>query len=211
VTSADPIREAADAARRGELIVLPTDTVYGIGTRPDDPTATARVFDAKQRSRDLELPVLVAGIAEAERVATLDDRAARLAAFCWPGAVTLVLPRADRAVAWDLGGDATTVGVRVPAHPLALAVLGICGPLAMTSANRSGRKPARTCDELRSVFGDLVAIYLCRDEAVDGSASTVVDLAHGRARILRIGAVMPEVIAGFLPGEEPLLDSRPSP
>jgi L-threonylcarbamoyladenylate synthase len=208
--SETPIDEAVAAARRGDLIVLPTDTVYGIGTRPDDRDATDRLFAAKQRPPDLSLPVLVAGAGEAAEVGAFDDRASRLAAGCWPGPVTLVLPRAERALDWALGADAGTVGVRVPAHPLALAVLARTGPLAMTSANRSGEPPARTCDELVAAFGDLVSVYLCGGEAIEGAASTVVDLAHGEPRILRSGAVGADVIERLLSGEEPLLHSGPS-
>lgn len=207
----DPIAEAAAAARAGGLIVIPTDTVYGIGTRPDDPVATARLFEAKSRPRDLELPILTATIAEARTVARFDERADRLAGGCWPGAITLVLPRTSASAGWDLGGDPETVGVRVPRHPLALAVLAATGPLAVTSANRSGVPPARTCDELEEVFGDAVEVYLCQDEPLEGSASSVIDLAHGPARLLRAGSVGTEALKRFLPGEGPLLDSRPSP
>lgn len=142
--SADPVGEAVAAARRGELIVLPTDTVYGIGTRPDLPDATVRVFDAKGRGRDLELPVLVATVREAETVGVFDERAERLAAGCWPGGLTMVLARAETSRDWDLGGDGLTVGVRIPHHPLALAVLAATGPLAVSSANRSGEPPPPT-------------------------------------------------------------------
>ena len=207
----DPVAEAADAARAGRLIVLPTDTIYGIGTRPDDPAATDRLFDAKARPRDLELPILAATAAEARTLARFDARADRLAGACWPGALTLVLPRTGASTGWELGGDPATVGVRVPHHPLALAVLAATGPLAVTSANRSGAPPARTCDELQAAFGDAVEVYLCQDEPLEGMASSVVDLAHGPARLLRAGSVASEVIERFLPGEGPLLDSRPSP
>jgi L-threonylcarbamoyladenylate synthase len=207
---ADPVREAAAAARRGELIVMPTDTVYGLGTSPYRPHATERVFAAKRRPRDLELPVLVASMAEAERVSVLDERAAALARSCWPGGLTLVLPRGREALEWDLGGDRETVGIRIPSHPLALAVLRASGPLAMSSANISGRPPARTCEELRESFDVLVAMYLCEDEPLVGEASTVLDLAHGSARLVREGAVPADAIARSLPHGEPLLDSRPS-
>ena len=207
----DPIADAVAAARAGHLIVFPTDTVYGIGTRPDDPAATARLFQVKARPPGLELPILAATVAEARAVARFDDRADRLSGACWPGALTLVLPRAEASSAWELGGDPETVGIRVPHHPLALAVLAAAGPLAVTSANRSGAPPGRTCDELQAGFGDGVDVYLCQDEPLDGLASTVVDLAHGSARLLRAGSVAPAVIERFLPGAGPLLDSRPSP
>ena len=204
------VADAAAAARRGELIVLPTDTVYGIGTRPDDPAATARVFAAKRRARDLELPVLVASTAEARELTAFDDRAERVAEAHWPGPLTIVLPRGAAASAWDLGGDPATVGVRAPRHPLALAVLQETGPLAVTSANRSGEPPATTCDELHRTFGDDVSVYLCEDAALGGAASTVLDLAHGPARVLRDGSVSRAALAALLPGEPSLLDSRPS-
>jgi tRNA threonylcarbamoyl adenosine modification protein (Sua5/YciO/YrdC/YwlC family) len=184
-----PVEEAVGAALRGALIVLPTDTVYGIGTRPDRPEATAALFEAKGRPRELELPVLVATTASAGDVAVMDERARRLADALWPGALTLVLPRTPESRPWDLGGDPDTVGVRVPHHALALAVLAGTGPLAVTSANRSGEPTPSECGDLADVFGDAVAVYLCEESPVRGTASTVVDLAHGPPAILREGAI----------------------
>ncbi len=185
----DPIAEAGRAALGGELVVLPTDTVYGIGTRPDDPAATGRLFDAKGRPRDLELPVLAPSAAAAREIADLDARAEALAARFWPGPLTLVVRRTEASRGWDLGGDPTTIGVRVPHHPLALAVLAETGPLAVTSANRSGEPTPLTCDEVLGAFGEAVAVYLCDQVPLAGVASTVVDLAHRTPRILRVGAV----------------------
>jgi L-threonylcarbamoyladenylate synthase len=204
------VDDAAAAARRGELIAFPTDTVYGLACRPDDPAATDRAFDAKRRPKDLTLPVLVPSIASARDVATFDDRAERLALAFWPGGLTIVLPRSAASAPWALGGTGDSIGVRVPGHPLALAVLRAAGPLAVTSANRSGEPPARTCEELCSMFGDLVSVYLCQDGHLDGDASTVVDLAHGPARLARAGAVTQARIEDILGAEAPLLDS-PSP
>lgn len=206
----DAIAEAVAAVRRGDLIVFPTDTVYGIGAAPHDPAATARLFDAKHRPRDLTLPVLTATPEVAARLAQFDDRADRLATALWPGPLTLVLPRANVSLTWDLGGDATTIGLRVPSHPLALAVLSAAGPVATTSANRSGAPPAGTCDELHAVFADLVAVYLCQEEPLAGAVSTVVDLTGDDARILRAGWVDSNRIAQLLGGGAPLLDSPPS-
>jgi tRNA threonylcarbamoyl adenosine modification protein (Sua5/YciO/YrdC/YwlC family) len=202
--------DAAAAAGRGELIVFPTDTVYGIGTRPDDPAATARLFEAKRRPRDLELPVLVATVAAARAVASFDERAERLSATLWPGPLTLVLPRSADASGWDLGGDPATVGVRAPHHPLALALLADTGPLAVTSANLSGRPPAETCDELQALFGERVAVLLCQEIPLDGVASTVLDLAHGPARIIRQGSISRAALIELLPDELSLLDSPSS-
>jgi tRNA threonylcarbamoyl adenosine modification protein (Sua5/YciO/YrdC/YwlC family) len=196
----DVVAEAAAAALGGALVVLPTDTVYGIGTRPDDPSATGRVFAAKGRPRDLELPVLVASLASAASVAVFDGRARALAERFWPGPLTIVLPRSAGSTAWDLGGDPATVGVRQPRHRLALAVLERAGPLAVTSANRSGSPPALTCDELEATFGDLVEVYLCEEAPLVGAPSTVVDLAHGAAEILREGAVPGNDVRAALDG-----------
>lgn len=185
----DPVEEAARAALSGALIVLPTDTVYGIGTRPDNPEATSRLFEAKGRPRDLELPVLVASVADARCIARFDERADALAGRLWAGALTLVLPRTDESRRWDLGGDQSTVGVRMPHHPLALAVLARSGPLAVTSANRTGQPTPPSCEGLERIFGDLVAVYLCQEEPLCGAPSTVVDLSCDEVRVLRIGAV----------------------
>ena len=207
----DPIDDASRAARDGRLVVFPTDTVYGLATRPDDAGAVERVFAAKGRARDLTLPVLVPVLATAREIARFDERADTIAAAFWPGPLTLVLPRTARSRSWGLGGDPRTVGVRMPSHPLARAVLAASGPLATTSANRSGEAPATTCDELRAVFGDLVEVYLCEETPLAGVASTVIDLTQGGLRVLRAGDLAPEAIARLLPGGEALLDSRPSP
>ena len=195
-----PVEEAIGAALRGELIVVPTDTVYGIGTRPDVPEATAALFAAKGRPRDLELPVLVPSPASAADVARLDDRAHRLADALWPGALTLVLARTAESRPWDLGGDPETVGVRVPHHPLAVAVLAGTGPLAVTSANRSGEPTPAGCADLQEVFGDAVSVYLCEETPLTGTASTVVDLAHGAPAILREGSIGERTILELLAG-----------
>ena len=187
-----PIAEAAAAARAGRLIVIPTDTVYGVATRPDDPQATSRLFAAKGRPPDLALPVLVSSAEAARELAVFDGRADRVAAALWPGALTLVLPRAAATRAWSLGGDGSSIGVRVPRHFLAVAVLSRTGPLAATSANRSGHAPARTCEELERIFGDLVEVYLCEPRELVGDASTVVDLTGDEARVLRHGGVDPK-------------------
>lgn len=184
----NPVDEAIDEVRAGNLIVIPTDTVYGIGGRADSPEVTERLFEVKGRPRSLELPVLVGSTAAAREVAAMDERAERLAAAFWPGALTIVLPRAPGAIGWDLGGDPGSVGVRVPDHRLALEVLRSTGPMAVTSANRSGSPPLDNGDDLVAAFGDLVAVYLCEEEPLIGVSSTVVDLADG-LRVLREGGI----------------------
>jgi L-threonylcarbamoyladenylate synthase len=200
VTGVDPVAEAVAAALRGELIVFPTDTVYGIGTRADDAGAVARVFEAKRRPRDLTLPVLVPTTATARELAEFDERAERAAARWWPGALTIVLPRSDRSRGWELGGSADTIGLRVPHDPMALAVLAGTGPLAVTSANRSGEAPLEGCDGLAAAFGDLVAVYLCREAPLEGFASTVLDLSGPEPAVIREGAIPREELDRVLAG-----------
>lgn len=204
----DPIEEAARAALAGRLVVLPTDTVYGIGTRPDDAAATERVFDAKGRPRELTLPVLVPSVEVARRIAAFDARAEALALAFWAGPLTLVLARTDDSAGWDLGGDPRTIGVRMPHHPLALAVLARTGPLAVTSANRSGEPTPETCEGVEAVFGPVVDIYLCEREPLAGVASTVLDLTEDEPRVLRAGVVTLEEVLAALGGRGPRPRSR---
>ena len=187
--SHEQIEGAVRAARAGSLVVMPTDTVYGIGTRPDLPEATAMVFEAKRRPLDLELPVLVPSVDAAVEICRLGIRGRVLARAFWPGPLTIVVRRLGASRSWELGGDPSTVGVRMPAHPKALAVLEGAGPLAVTSANLSGRPTPPTCEEVAGLFGDAVAAYVCDMEPVAGSPSTVVDLSGPEPRILREGAV----------------------
>jgi L-threonylcarbamoyladenylate synthase len=205
--SADPIEQAAAAALEGRLVVYPTDTVYAISTRPDDAAATGRLFEAKARSRDLELPVLVPSTSVAREIAAFDERAEALVLRFWSGPLTIVLPRSGRSRPWDLGGDPETIGVRVPNHPLALALLARTGPLATSSANRSGEPTPGGCEQIEAVFGDGVEVYLCEEATSSGLASTVVDLAHGDPRVLRPGSVTERDILAALapsPGEGPV-------
>ena len=193
-----PVAEAAQATHAGRLIALPTDTVYGIGSRPDDPRATTRIFEAKGRPRDLELPVLVPSTAAAREIAAFDARADALSFRFWAGPLTIVLPRTPASRGWELGGDPETIGVRMPHHPLALAVLSLTGPLAVTSANRSGEPTPETCAGLTDVFGRAVEGYLCASEPLLGHPSTVVDLASGPYRVLRAGAILEDEVADAL-------------
>jgi tRNA threonylcarbamoyl adenosine modification protein (Sua5/YciO/YrdC/YwlC family) len=194
----DPVEEAARAALAGELVVLPTDTVYGLAARPDDAAATARLFEAKGRPAELELPVLVPTPSSARAIARVDARAETLMVRFWAGPLTIVLPRSGASRSWRLGGDEESIGVRMPHHPLALAVLARTGPLAVTSANRSGEPTPATCDGVADVFGTSVSVYLCDERPLEGSASTVVDLASGDVRVLRHGRVDEAVLRAAL-------------
>ena len=183
----DVVEEAAAAVLAGLLVVVPTDTVYGIGTRPDDPTGTRRIFEAKGRSSDTDLPVLVPSLAAAGVIGELDDRTRGLVARFWPGPLTVVVRRTGRSRGWELGGHGETIGIRMPAHPIALGVLERTGPLAVTSANRSGEPTPGTCDEIEKVFGDAVAVYVCDDAPLEGAPSTVVDTTTDPWEVLRSG------------------------
>jgi L-threonylcarbamoyladenylate synthase len=200
---------AARALRDGGLVVLPTETVYGIACRPDDPQATARLFDAKARPRGLNLAVLAASADEALALVERTPFAEAFAAALWPGPLTMVLPRGERAAAWALGDEDGTVGVRVPDLPLARALLARTGPLAVTSANRSGESPAATTEELLAAFGSEVAVYLTVEAGAAGSGepSTVIDLTDPpRIRLLRTGAFTGEHLAAVLDASAPDLE-----
>ena len=206
----DEIARAAAAALRGELIVLPTDTVYGIGTRPDDPAATGRLFDAKRRPRDLELPVLAPSLAAAADLGRIEGDARLLAERFWPGPLTLVVQRRSASRSWQLGGNQATIGLRVPDDPTALALLRRTGPLAVSSANLSGQPTPTTCGVVADVFGDIVAVALCAEAELSGAASTVVDCTRERPTVLRPGAVRDTDIGEVVPeaSNAPAMDSE---
>ena len=185
---------AAEAASGGGLIVLPTDTVYGIGARLDRPAALAALFGAKGRPRSLPLPVLVDGVDRARTLGVFEGAAERLAAAFWPGPLTIVVPRRESLRA-DIGGDGTTVGVRVPDHAGVRALLELTGPLATTSANRSGEPTPSTVEGVAGVFGDAVAVYLDGGTARGGAPSTVVSVAGSTVTSLREGALaFPDIL-----------------
>ena len=188
---------AVRALDEGQLVVLPTDTVYGVGARGDVPGATVRLFEAKRRPRGLTLPVLAADAGQAWAVAVPDDRARRMAARFWPGPLTLVLPRTEVAEGWDLGEARNTVGVRVPAHGVSQVLLRLTGSLPVTSANLSGEPTPPDCGEVRAVLGDAVAVYLCAGPG-GGAASTVLDLTGPSPRLLREGAISEPVLLAAL-------------
>jgi tRNA threonylcarbamoyl adenosine modification protein (Sua5/YciO/YrdC/YwlC family) len=176
---------------------VPTDTVYGIAARLDRPAALAALFEAKARPPGLALPVLVADVDRARTLATLDDRAEALAAAFWPGALTMVLARHPLLTA-SIGGDGTSVGIRVPNHPALSPLLAQTGPLATSSANISGRPTPDHIDEIHAQFADAVAVYLDGGPASAGPPSTVVRLTDQTPVLLREGAVPFAVVLGVL-------------
>ena len=200
--------EAASALDAGGLVVLPTETVYGIACRPDLPEATDRLFAAKQRPGTLNLPILAASAAEAWLVGVRSDQAERLADRFWPGPLTLVLKRTDRSRAWRLGERQQSVGVRVPDHPIAMALLRRTGSLAVTSANLSGQPPLADRASIEATFAAAASVVLVLPPdgtPAEGASSTVVDLTQalgmgGLAQplVLREGPIDLNELAGVL-------------
>jgi tRNA threonylcarbamoyl adenosine modification protein (Sua5/YciO/YrdC/YwlC family) len=183
------IAEAVSAVRRGELIVLPTDTVYGVGADAFVAPAVAALLEAKGRGREMPPPVLVGSVRAATAlVEDLGTYGQDLIDEFWPGALTLVC-RANPSLIWDLGETKGTVAVRMPMHELAVEVLKETGPLAVSSANLSGQPPARSAEEAEKMLGDSVSVYL--DGGVSGHAdpSTILDLTGPVPRVLREGAI----------------------
>jgi tRNA threonylcarbamoyl adenosine modification protein (Sua5/YciO/YrdC/YwlC family) len=186
------LREAAYAVRRGDLVVLPTDTVYGIGADAFTPAAVAALLAAKGRGRDMPVPVLVGSVAVLDAlVSGLPPTGRALVEAFWPGALTIVCHH-TQALAWDLGETRGTVAVRMPDHPVALDLLKETGPMAVSSANRSGLPPATTCANAQSQLGDAVSIYLDAGPSGDPVPSSIVDLSGDVPVLLRAGAISAE-------------------
>ncbi|XVQ12411.1 L-threonylcarbamoyladenylate synthase [Spirillospora sp. CA-255316] len=200
------IAEAVSAARRGELIVLPTDTVYGVGADAFTPPAVTALLDAKGRGREMPPPVLVGSVRAATAlVEDLGTYGQDLIDEFWPGALTLVC-RANQNLLWDLGETKGTVAVRMPMHELAVELLKETGPLAVSSANLSGQPPARTQAEAEKMLGEAVSVYLDGGPTGHAEPSTIVDLTGSIPRLLRAGAVSEEKIrsvVGVLLTDEP--------
>ena len=180
---------AARAVRGGRLVVLPTDTVYGLGCDAFSSSAVRGLLAAKKRGPDMPVPVLVGSWSTIDGLVFGVPKAARelIEAF-WPGGLSLVLPHAP-SLAWDLGSTKGTVMLRMPLHPVALELLRDVGPMAVSSANVSGSPPAASAPEAQAQLGDAVAVYLDGGASGEPVASTVVDLTGDIPRILREGAV----------------------
>ncbi|ONI83442.1 threonylcarbamoyl-AMP synthase [Saccharothrix sp. ALI-22-I] len=180
---------AAGAVRSGRLVVLPTDTVYGIGCDAFDASAVRSLLEAKGRGPDMPVPVLVGSWTTIDGLVLSVPRQARalIEAF-WPGGLSLVLPHAP-SLAWDLGHTRGTVMLRMPLHPVALELLRDVGPMAVSSANKSGFPPAGTAAEAVDQLGEDVSVYLDGGPATENIASTIVDLTGPDPVVLREGAV----------------------
>jgi len=192
---ADPIdrraglEAAAHAAASGQLVVLPTDTVYGIGADAFNAAAVRSLLAAKGRGPDMPVPVLVGSWTTIEGLVMAVPPVARtLVEAFWPGGLSLVVEHAP-SLQWDLGDAKGTVMLRMPLHPVAIDLLRLVGPMAVSSANRSGRPPATTATDANNQLGDQVAVYLDAGPSPIGVASTVVDITGDLPRVLRVGAV----------------------
>jgi len=196
---AGALSSAAHCVSSGQLVVLPTDTVYGIGADAFDPVAVADLLAAKGRGRDMPVPVLVGSWSTIDGlVNVVTDQARALIEAFWPGGLTLVVTHAPT-LDWDLGDARGTVAVRMPLHPVAIELLEATGPMAVSSANRSGQPAATTAEQAREQLGDDVALYLDGGPAQAGVASTIVDVTAEVPRVLRAGAVSIEALRKVVP------------
>jgi len=206
-------RLARSAIGRGELVVIPTDTVYGVAADAFLPEAVARLLAAKGRGRQSPPPVLIPGIPTLDALAeSVPDEVRALVDAFWPGGLTVILP-ARPSLAWDLGETRGTVALRMPANRVALEILSETGPLAVSSANLTGEPAAMTAQDAERMLGDSVSVYLDDgpagvgyESAEPGTGSTIVDatallLPEGKLRIVRSGVIPDDEIRRIV-GEE---------
>lgn len=186
----------ADALRIGEAVVVPTDTIYGLAALPTVPGAVDRLFVLKGRPADMPIAVLVAGIERVEALADLSDAARRLAEAFWPGPLTMVLPR-KAGVDLPLGEPHATIGVRWPDHAVIRSLAADLGPLATTSANRTGEPTLLTAAEAAASLTGPVGAVLDGGPCA-GTASTVVDLTGPELRVVREGAITEDQLRAVL-------------
>lgn len=197
------MRLARQAIARGQLVVIPTDTVYGVAADAFSPAAVSLLLEAKGRGRQSPPPVLMPSVQTLHGLAdNVPEKVLALAEAFWPGGLTIVLD-AQPSLRWDLGDAHGTVAVRVPAHPVALELLAETGPLAVSSANLTGKPAAVTAGEAHDQLGARVEVYLDGGEATEGAASTIVDATGlqrgtGGVRVLRDGVVTTEQLRAIL-------------
>ena len=191
---------AVEAVQRGDLVVMPTDTVYGIGADAFKSWAVTALQNAKGRDRSVAPPVLVGSRTTVDGLThTLPQVARDLMEAFWPGGLTIVVEQAP-SLAWDLGDTYGTVALRMPLHPIALEVLRETGPMAVSSANTHGKPPAATAVEAREQLGYSVSIYLDGGPAVGSAASTIIDVTGDVPKLLRAGALSIDELRKVAPG-----------
>ncbi|WP_051325459.1 L-threonylcarbamoyladenylate synthase [Glycomyces tenuis] len=207
------LKSAARAVGGGKLVVIPTDTVYGIGCDAFSHAAVRALLAAKGRGRDMAPPVLIGSKRALDGIASdVSASAKELIEAFWPGPLTVVVPYTP-SLTWDLGDTDGTVAVRMPLHPLALELLKETGPMAVSSANKTGQPPAETAADAKAQLGADVAVYLEAGASEDNLPSTIVDCVADPPQVLREGAltveqirkIVPEVLDadGYGPGERP--------
>ncbi|MFJ9619577.1 L-threonylcarbamoyladenylate synthase [Streptomyces noursei] len=193
------LREAASAVRRGELVVLPTDTVYGIGADAFSPEAVGDLLEAKGRGRGMPSPVLVGSPNTLHGLVTeFSEQAWELVDAFWPGALTLVAKH-QPSLTWDLGETRGTVAVRMPLHPVAIELLTEFGPMAVSSANLTGHPSPQDCDAAQEMLGDSVSVYLDAGPTPAAVPSSIVDVTGKVPVLLREGAISAEELREVVP------------
>ncbi|MEU4395601.1 L-threonylcarbamoyladenylate synthase [Kribbella sp. NPDC023855] len=210
-------RAAVDAIEAGDLVVLPTDTVYGIAADAFKADAVQRLLDAKGRGRDMPPPVLISVVESLEALATdIPEAGRKLCEAFWPGPLTVIC-HAQGSLMWDLGDTQGTVALRVPDHENTRELLSRTGPLAVSSANLSGQPAALDVYDAEAQLLDTVAVYLDGGAVTGGQPSTIVDLTGDVPHVVRIGAlsiqqireIVPETTTDLEPDEEPA-DEKPA-
>jgi L-threonylcarbamoyladenylate synthase len=193
------LTKAAEAVRDGKLVVIPTDTLYGVGTNAFNRDAVEALLAAKGRGRHMPPPVLVGDVRTLDGLAIdVPDYVRDLVDAFWPGPLTVVL-KAQPSLTWDLGDTNGTVALRMPDHDLAVELLREVGPMAVSSANVTGWPAARTMVDAATQLGAAVFVYLDGGPVTDGLPSTVVDCTTSPPAILREGALTAERLAPYLP------------
>lgn len=210
-------RAAVDAIEAGDLVVLPTDTVYGIAADAFKADAVQRLLDAKGRGRDMPPPVLISVVESLDALATdIPDGGRKLCEEFWPGPLTVIC-HAQTSLMWDLGETQGTVALRVPDHENTRELLSRTGPLAVSSANKSGKPAALDVYDAEEQLEDSVAVYLDGGEVSGGQPSTIVDITGDTPRVVRLGAlslaqlraIVPEVTADDEPKPEDTTEAQP--
>ncbi|MEV0174900.1 L-threonylcarbamoyladenylate synthase [Streptomyces sp. NPDC050803] len=196
------LREAASAVRRGELVVLPTDTVYGIGADAFTKEAVGDLLEAKGRGRNMPTPVLIGSPNTLHGLVTdFSELAWELVDAFWPGALTLVAKH-QPSLQWDLGDTRGTVAVRMPLHPVALELLTEVGPMAVSSANLTGHPAPEDCDAAQAMLGDSVSVYLDGGPTPGNVPSSIVDVTGEVPVLLREGAISADELRKVVPDLE---------
>ncbi|MET9496773.1 L-threonylcarbamoyladenylate synthase [Streptomyces sp. NPDC006552] len=196
------LREAASAVRRGELVVLPTDTVYGVGADAFTAEAVGDLLEAKGRGRNMPSPVLIGSPNTLHGLVTdFSEMAWELVDAFWPGALTIVAKH-QPSLQWDLGETRGTVAVRMPLHPVAIELLNEVGPMAVSSANLTGHRSPEDCDAAQEMLGDSVSVYLDGGPTPGIVPSSIVDVTGKVPVLLRAGALSADELRKVVPDLE---------